>query len=311
MGMSICIASLAEKRIFQYFIAGLLIAFSAFAFALRAQETPQQIEAKHAAYYLCINNIEIKPREAYKYCSDYLKKYPGGDERLVEFATMFTTAYEKIDGYLNSVPANDFIDGPKWSIYKPDLQQVIPGVDESKDKHKIEISRSYASSDEEKLLGRAEAVYGPRQDGEKPLFKQWRYFSQVETDLPRGEPRWWSGRIDTVLADEIVTTSAVMYYYQLSQQLRVDDDRIKPNSFRFTSTDLKYTATIKRMPTYSHAGKTFKDAYVAEMNLTWGQVCGPLCGYGFTRNKIVVLAAGGDILDGFLDDPVNSSSWIS
>ncbi|HYV11106.1 MAG TPA: hypothetical protein VE980_09440 [Pyrinomonadaceae bacterium] len=36
-----------------------------------------------------------------------------------------------------------------------------------------------------------------------------------------------------------------------------------------------------------------------------------LCGYGFTRNKIVVMSPSGEILEIFLDDPVNRSSWIS
>jgi len=63
--------------------------------------------------------------------------------------------------------------------------------------------------------------------------------------------------------------------------------------------------------TYVRSGKTFKDVYVAEMILTWGQVCGGLCGYGFTRNKVVVLKADGEIVYVFLDDPVNSSSWVS
>ena len=47
------------------------------------------------------------------------------------------------------------------------------------------------------------------------------------------------------------------------------------------------------------------------MTLTWGQFCGRLCAFGFTRNKIVVMSPSGEILEMFLDDPVNNKSWIS
>ena len=39
--------------------------------------------------------------------------------------------------------------------------------------------------------------------------------------------------------------------------------------------------------------------------------CGSLCGSGFTRNKIVVMSPSGEILEMFLDDPVNRTFWMS
>jgi hypothetical protein len=271
----------------------------------------EDIKAKHAAYYLCINNIEIKPTDAYIHCSNYLKKYPNDDARLVEFASMFTNSFEKIDAYLKSVPDGDFTKGAEWSIYKPDLEKMIPWVNEGEGPHKIEISREYASPDEEKLLNKAEAVYRKREDLAARFYKQWRYFSQPTIDLPRGEPNWWTGSVDTILSAELVTTSAVIYYYDISLLFRSNSNKVKENSFAFSSTNLKYLASIKRMATYSRSGKTFKDVYIADMNLTWGQVCGGLCGHGFTRNKVVVLKPSGEVLDVFLDDPVNNTSWVS
>ena len=313
MGTSIYTAMQAAKRAGAACAVGFffIVSWSAFTLDAHAQETAEEIKAKHEAYFDCINNIETKPRVAYIKCSDYLKRYPNDDQRLVEFARMFTTAFEKIDAYLRSVPASDFIDGAKWSIYKPDLQKVIPWAADAKDKHKIEINRTYATPDEDRLLARAEAVYGPRRGFEDNLFKQWRFYSQGAAELPNSVPAWWSGRFDTVLSTQTVTTSAVLYYYELSLQLRANDDRVKPDSFQFSSTELKYTASIEPVATYTRSGKTFKNVYIAEMILTWGQVCGLLCGYGFTRNKVVALSANGEILDVFLDDPVNSSSWVS
>jgi len=241
MGTSIHSGTRAAKRADHAFKVGLFFVVSWLAFGLdaHAQGTAEEITAKHEAYFACINNIERKPREAYIRCSDYLKKYPGDDQRLVDFARMFTTAFEKIDAYLRSVPANDFVEGTKWSVYKPDLQKVIPWAADLKDKHKIEITRTYASPDEDRLLAKAEAVYRPERSFEDQLFKQWRYYSQAAAELPNGVPAWWSGRFDTVLSTQTVTTSAVLYYYELSLQLRANDDRARPNSFQFSSTELK------------------------------------------------------------------------
>lgn len=45
--------------------------------------TPGQenVKAKHAAYYLCLDHIEKDPDKAYEYCRDYLNKYPNDDRR--------------------------------------------------------------------------------------------------------------------------------------------------------------------------------------------------------------------------------------
>jgi hypothetical protein len=273
-------------------------------------ESGEQIKAKHDAYFLCLNNIETKPREAYAYCSSYLRRYPNDDPRLVEFATSFTTAFLKIDSYLKTIPASDFIDSAKWSIYKPDLQKAIPWTKDADSKHRIEISRQFASPAEDKILARAEATYRPRALLDAELLKQWRYAAQPHVTFPEGEPPWFTGPFDGILAASVVTASAIEYYYDISQRLRTDD-ALEPEGLKFGSTGLKYIASIKLTPEYSHGDKTFRNVYVAEMSLTWGQVCGGLCGYGFTRVKTVILDTNGEVLEAILDDPVNSSSWIS
>ena len=102
-----------------------------------------------------------------------------------------------------------------------------------------------------------------------------------------------------------------MYYYNISQALRDQEGKPKENSYKFLSSSLKYEASIKRMDVYERAGRSFSNVYVANMTLTWAQICGGLCGSGFTRNKIVVMSPDGQILEMFLDDPVNRKSWIS
>lgn len=114
------------------------------------------------------------------------------------------------------------------------------------------------------------------------------------------------------LAQEgLVTTEAVLYYYNISHALRNKEGKLKENSFTFLSSSLKYEASLKKMDLYERGDRRFSNVYVANMTLTWTQVCGSLCGSGFTRNKIVVMSPSGEILEMFLDDPVNRSSWVS
>jgi hypothetical protein len=274
-------------------------------------QSAEDIPAKHASYFRCINNIEAEPVRAYQFCTSYLKTYPNDDQRLTEFAGRFVSAYEKIDRYLRSISEADFIDGNDWSVFKPDLSEVIPVISETDDAHKIEISRLYNSPEEERLLSRAEAVYRPRKPLNIELFKQWKYIGEPGFQFPDGEPRWWSGKPDGILATEIVTVRAVRYYIDVSRRMRSERDELKEAGFRYSSSGLKYVASIDRLPRYEHGGKTFSDVYVATMTLAWGEVCGSLCGSGFTRKKVVVLDKSGEILALFLDDPENGRSWIS
>ncbi len=66
----------------------------------------EDVNAKHAAYSRCADNIEKDPHKAYEYCSDYLNKYPNDDQRLIDFAGKFVTAHQKISQYVKSVPGS-------------------------------------------------------------------------------------------------------------------------------------------------------------------------------------------------------------
>ena len=271
----------------------------------------ETIKAKHAAYFLCINNMN-EPQTAYPLCSEYLRKYPDDDKRLVEFARQWIKAYEKIWIYLSSLQPLVTSDASQsWMIYKPDLEKKILNVSDKDDSHKIEITRRFDSPEVDEFLKKAEAVYPSAEKISHNLFENWRYFSQPEASLPYGEPKWWTGYFDTILSTEIVTTGAVLYYQNLSEQLQKNNDKIKENSFTFHSTELKYLASIKKLKKYERNGQTFNDIYLADMTLIWSQACGGLCGHGFTRNKVVILDENGNILEMFLDAPVNRTFWVS
>ncbi|HEX8567835.1 MAG TPA: hypothetical protein VF648_19500 [Pyrinomonadaceae bacterium] len=270
----------------------------------------EDVKAKHEAYYLCINTMEKEPPKAYQFCSEYLKKYPNDDARLVEFARKWLVSYEKISRYLNSTEPFFAAElGQTWAVYLPDLEKRIPIVSDKDDSHKIEIVRNFNSPSEDKLLSKAEAVYRNPQELSKELNGGWRYLSERD-NLPEGEPKWWAGYSDTILSAEIVTTGAVLYYFNISKKLQ-KNPKLNDPGFTFSRTELKYDSSIKKFDKFERSGKVFNNVYVADLNLTWAQVCGGLCGHGFTRNKVVVLGEKGNILEMFLDAPVNRSSWVS
>jgi hypothetical protein len=289
-----------------FLITAILLSTSA---ATPAQE---DVKAKHAAYYLCLDHIEKDPHKAYTYCRDYLNKYPDDEQRLVDFAGKFVTAHRKISQYVKSVPRNYFVEvTTSWAVYSPALLATIPTEDNRDAKYPILIKREYGSPEEERLLAKAESLYKNPDTIESELLKQWRYIAEEYVVFPEGQPKWWTGTTDSILATELVTTEAVLYYYNISQALRSTEGKLKENSFTFSRSSLKYEASIKKMDLYERAERRFSNVYVANMTLTWAQICGSLCGSGFTRNKIVVMSASGEILEMFLDDPVNRSSWIS
>jgi hypothetical protein len=272
----------------------------------------EDVEAKHAAYYRCINNIEVAPYEAYARCTEYLKAYPKDDPRLVDFAGMFVKAFDNITAYLKSVPRESFTDiSPEWAVYLPDLQKTLPPINDPEGKYTIIIHRDFKSAKEQDLLRKAEAVYPNPEKTEQELFKNWRNMSDARAVPPLGGPRWGEGGNDSIPTTTVVTTSAVLYYYNTSLSMRKNSGKIPDNGFTFINSNLKYDAVIKRNDIFERGGKEFENVYIANMTLTWGQMCGSLCGAGFTRNKIVVLNEKGDILGLFLDDPVKGSHWVS
>jgi hypothetical protein len=276
--------------------------------------TPAQddVKGKYTAYNLCAETTQKDPHKAYEYCSDYLNKYPNDDAKLRDFAGRFIIAHKKVAQYLKSVPVTNFAEKTtRWAVYSPGLLAAIPTEESLRGDHSILIKREYGTFGEEQLLAKAESLYKNPDTVEAELLKNWGYLADNYVVLPEGQPKWWTGPVDTILGTDLVTTEAVLYYYNTSQAFRNKEGKLKENSFTFFSSGLKYIASIKKMDVYERAGRSFTNVYVANMTLTWAQVCGGLCGHGFTRNKIVVMSPSGEILEMFLDDPVNRSSWVS
>lgn len=270
-----------------------------------AQRSPEQVlELRHR----CFDAMQHTPSSAESVCRKYLERSADDDPRPVQGARDWLAAYDRVQPYVKALSSLSSSDNDRpWLVYEPDLSLVIPEVVENEGNYKIDLHRSIDTPAEELLLRKAEAVYESPSKMIETLLRNARLLAER---LPKdNEPLWWIAGNDNMRMTTVVTARAVMHYYNLSLELRRNPAAVP--GFTTISTNLKYRATVKHYDTYAHGDAKFKDVYVADLNLEWGSICGGLCGMGFTRNKLVVLSPGGDVLAMYLDAPVNSTSWVS
>lgn len=266
------------------------------------------LQARRDAYALCEANMRKDPKLAYRLCKEYLEKYPGDDYERLQVADKWVTAYERVLAYTkalqslsSSSPSRD------WLIFEPDLNITLPQVSEKEGNYKIEIARSFNNTFEAGMLAKAEAVYGNQDQFIRMILRD--PVSWAEELPEQVAPLWGARGNDNVQVTEVITASAVRYYYDLSISSR--EHRRFRSVFPMIRTGLKYTASIKHYDEYEHSEKRFDDVYVADLNLEWSSICGGLCGIGFTRNKLVILDNKGEVLALFLDAKENRGMWVS
>ena len=92
----------------------------------RAQNADQ---TRRDLYTRCTSSIRTKPQSAYRDCKEYLEKYPGDDERRVQYVNTWVTAYEAVLPYIRSIKAAAPPGSTApWFVYEPDLSLDIPQV---------------------------------------------------------------------------------------------------------------------------------------------------------------------------------------
>jgi hypothetical protein len=253
--------------------------------------------------------MRTNSQAANEVCQQYLQEYPDDDQRLVQFVRNWVIAYERVLPYVTYLQTMA-TPNPKrpWFIYEPDLTLVTPEVTQRDGNNPVEIVRSYGGEREAAMLKRAEAVYPSVDSMVAKVAQQPSFFAQfVPLD---NEPLWWDSAHSGVRETYVITARAIRYYYNLSQDMRDNPQRRIPGWGRW-KTSLKYVATLTYHDEYSRGRETFRDVYVADLNLEWSQVCGGLCGAGYKRNKVVVLDRHGDVIGMFLDAPENRGGWVS
>jgi hypothetical protein len=288
------------KSVVTAFIVVLVLAGTSF--------SQDNLQSRRDAYALCEANMRRDPKLADKLCREYLEKYPLDDYQYLQAADKFVKAYEKVQAYAKALQSmSSAATKGDWLIFEPDLKINLPQVSETEGNNKIEIARSFTNALEAGMLAKAEAVYGNQDRFIGLLLRD--PLSWAEELPEQVSPLWGVRGNDNVQLVEVVTASAVRYFYDLSISSR--EHRAFRTVFPMVTTGLKYNASIKHYEKYEHGEKKFEDVYVADLNLEWSSICGGLCGIGFTRNKLVVLDQKGEVVALFLDANVNRAVWVS
>ena len=271
--------------------------------------TQQNQPARRELYQRCTSIMQTDPQAAYETCREYLQRYSDDDPRYVEFVRSWVTGYERVLPYINYLRTISAPDAnARWLIYEPDLSIEIPQVTQREEHNPVEIVRSFRDEREAAMLRRAEDVYPSADEMAARVAREPRFFAQFAP--LEDEPLWWDSAYGRIKAVSVITARAVRYYYDLSQDFRTNPQRRIPGWGRWI-TNLRYIATINHHEEYARGQETFRDVYVADLNLTWSQRCGGLCGAGYGRNKVVVLDRQGNVLAMFLDAPQNRGVWVS
>jgi hypothetical protein len=282
-----------------------------FAAALTVALLPAQDNATqndpYRLYTLCVANIRNAPLEAYSPCKQYLERTSDDDTPQVEYVKTWIGRYEKVLPYLQFLEGLTTDKNAPWLVYEPDMTIDLPQTSDTEGPYKIQISRSFRGLNEEEMLRKAEAVYSNPSKMVADVLRS----LYAWADRPPAEmaPMWGTPGNDNIQSADVVTARAVRYYYDLSVAAKANPHL--PTGFNAVATGLKYDGVIRHFDRYSHNGNTFENVYVGDLTLEWSFTCGGLCGMGFTRNKLVMLDANGNVIAMYLDAPVNSESWVS
>jgi hypothetical protein len=263
--------------------------------------------AENDPYGHCVAEIKNAPLEAYNPCKQYLEQTSHDDAARIEYVRTWIARYEKVLPYLQFLQGLTADKNAPWFVYGPDMGIQLPQTSVMDGPYKIRISRSFSDSNEEEMLRKAEAVYSSPGKMVADVFRSLGDWA----DKPSEEmaPIWGMPGNDNIQSTDVVSARAVRYYYDLSMAAKANPQL--PTGFNAVAIGLKYDGVIKHFDRYSHNGNTFENVYVGDLTLEWSFTCGGLCGMGFTRNKLVVLDANGNVIAMYLDAPGNSESWVS
>jgi hypothetical protein len=285
------------------------MAFAAAVGPLLAQDDAATQNDPRRLYMLCVANIRNASLEAYRPCKQYLEQTPTSDDNTpqVKYVKAWIARYEKVLPYLQFLQRLTADKNAPWFVYEPDMAIQLPETSDTEGPYKIQISRSFRGLNEEEMLRKAEAVYSSPSKMVADVIRS----LSAWADKPPEEmaPIWGTPGNDNIQSADVVTARAVRYYYDLSLAAKANPHL--PTGFNAAAIGLKYVGAIRYFDRYFHNGNTFENVYVGDLTLEWSFTCGGLCGMGFTRNKVVVLDANGNVIAMSLDAPVNSESWVS
>ncbi|HET9401739.1 MAG TPA: hypothetical protein VFO34_12400 [Candidatus Acidoferrales bacterium] len=287
-----------------------LILVAVFGLSAISADVPAQDRSRSTddLYGACASTANNSPLDAEKPCNEFLAiADPRNDKDRIRCARTWLTEIHENGPYLLFLHSLQPDPKAQWFVYSPDSKIDIADTSETDGPFEIQITRTFADSRESALIKTAEAVYlAPGEMMKRGLTPS--HLCKQDAEM-RSAPIWGGCGNDNIEMTEIVTASAVRYYYDLSLLSR-KNPRL-PSGFTAMESKMNYKAEIKYFDDYSHAGDSYHGVYVADMTLKWGFSCGILCGVGFARNKVVVLDAHGNVLAMYLDSPVNLETTVS
>jgi len=152
------------------------------------------------------------------------------------------------------------------------------------------LEREAPDSASSRLLAIAECVYPPRELlSDLAASRNW----EIGSDTAK-VPLWWARGTNERRIPYAATRGGLEHYLRLTQKYR-DRDFMEPGAHRIFESELIYRASMARRVEFVLGMQSFKDVYVARIELSWSYDDGtflPLV----TAHRTVVLSPAGKIL---------------
>ena len=159
------------------------------------------------------------------------------------------------------------------------------------------IQRNFSGPLQEKWLLKAENTLPARRDIEKARQSS-PHYRRAKT--PLSYHLWWYDDFDGVRLPFAITAQGVNYYRNLLAAFRRGDFR-GANGLAMSQARLDYRAVIAFHRVWKGKSRSFRNVYLATLELKWSQTCGSLCGLYIDRTRQVVISPQGKILGVFGD----------
>ncbi|MBI5093401.1 MAG: hypothetical protein HZB26_13295 [Candidatus Hydrogenedentes bacterium] len=156
----------------------------------------------------------------------------------------------------------------------------------------VDIHRVFHSSTEEEMLQIAESTYPARAD----------VVAAAGPDAARlpSQYLWWYRDISfNVHAPYAITAESIVHYTGVVQHL--DEIRNTAGGRVWLFGHFQYHATVDYRASYVDAGQQFENVYVVTMDMALGLLTSRTASVGFTKERVVVLNAAGEVLAIFGD----------
>lgn len=156
------------------------------------------------------------------------------------------------------------------------------------------VERISTNDFEKNLIEQAESIYPPRMEVMAAAV-----FSNIE--IPE-TGYWYYNSFDGIYIPYAITVEAINYYGDL-----IDDIKSGKINTIFLTATFEYQAKIEFHNNYSIRNNEkddsdeYKDVYVVEMNLTWENYCGSLCGLWINKKRTVIFNQSGELQKVYFD----------